>query len=360
MSISGGAVHVGSPPTDFPSEETQLVHFHDFLNLPTTKNEAVYSPHFCCAGHKWQLKVYPGGETEAEHKMMSVFLVSTSSSRLAASFAIKIKKSSGHYLDKSRGEFGDFDIFDQCVSWGWPNYISRDDILWYADSILPHGTLTLEVRIRPHLNYYVYCDSEVVHTRPSDEILKLFLDHHDADVAFQVKEQVFPAHRVILRCFAPDLAELCETFDRTNPMPINDVEPKIFQSMLGVVYGDSIDSVMWKSNSSCLFDPAKHHESILRAAGKYGFSSLRVQAEGWYIKFLGLDIDNAIDHLLHADANNLHHLKKTAMEFIVEHSEEVFKSESYLYLARSPELMSEVMLSLSKKISANKKRKREE
>ena len=53
--MTAGAVHVGIPPAEFSLEDIQIVHFHDFLDLTKTKNEAVYSPEFSCAGHKWML-----------------------------------------------------------------------------------------------------------------------------------------------------------------------------------------------------------------------------------------------------------------------------------------------------------------
>ena len=68
-------VHVGTPPAEFSSEDIQIVHFHDFLNLTRAKNEAIYSPEFYCAGHRWMLKVYPGGESESEDKMIAVYLI---------------------------------------------------------------------------------------------------------------------------------------------------------------------------------------------------------------------------------------------------------------------------------------------
>eukprot|EP00956_Cyclotella_meneghiniana_P035239 scaffold112864_cov83-Cyclotella_meneghiniana.AAC.2 len=356
--MTAGAVHVGIPPAEFSLEDIQIVHFHDFLDLTKTKNEAVYSPEFSCAGHKWMLKVYPGGESESEDKMIAVYLISMSPSKVAASFAIKIKKGSGHNLDQSRGEFGDYDNFTKYVSWGWPDYISRDDISWYSDRILQNGTLTFEVRIRPHSNYY--CNSDTRQSRPSDEILKQFLNREDADLAFKVGADIFPAHRIIIRCFAPELAELSETFDIDNPMPIDDVEPSTFKDMLSTVYGARIDAETWKRNSPYLLDPAFCEKSILRAANKYGFSSLRAGAEAWYMKFLELEVNNVIDNLLHADGNNMKSLKKAAMTFIVENSEEVITSESYKYLAKSPDLLSEVVFALSKKLSTTKKRKREE
>ena len=349
---SGVAVHVGAPPPDFSIEEVQLVHFHNFMSLATVKNSAVYSPKFTCAGTKWKLKVYPGGDSESERGMVAVYLISMSTSKIAVNFSVKIKKANGDNLDKSRGEFSqEHDIFvNKYVSWGWPDYIARDDLFWYSDRILQHGTLTFEVRIRPHPD--TYCHTSITYnSRPSDEIQKQFLNSQFADVAFKVKSQIFPAHRIILRCFAPELAELCELHTADNPMSIDDVEPGIFQTMLGTVYGANIDASVWKVNCS----------SILPAAGKYGFQTLQIEAEGWYMKYLKLNSDNVIDNLMYADGNNLLLLKKAAMEYIVEHCEEVVGSYSYTEcLKKSPDLMDEVVQALSKKLSASRKRMREE
>ena len=39
----------------------------------------------------------------------------------------------------------------------------------------------------------------------------------------------------------PELAELAEPYHTTNPIPIEDVEPDIFDTMLKHVYGKDID-----------------------------------------------------------------------------------------------------------------------
>jgi speckle-type POZ protein len=188
-------------------------------------------------------------------------------------------------------------------------------------------------------------------------MVSLFQSNDYADVSFEVKGQVFLAHKAILKCKAPDLAELCETYGTTNPMPIEDVEPRIFKDMLGFVYGVDIDAAEWKSQLGYLLDPTKQSKSILRAACKYGISSLKSEAEIWYLKLLKLEVDRVIDNLLFADANNLPYVKEAAMDFIVINSEDVFASNSFQYLQESKPLLCEVLFALSRRLSG-KKRKR--
>eukprot|EP00956_Cyclotella_meneghiniana_P026876 scaffold59175_cov36-Cyclotella_meneghiniana.AAC.3 len=119
------------------------------------------------------------------------------------------------------------------------------------------------------------CDSSL--DKRSD-LSQGFLNDIYADVAFDVKGQIFPSHKIILSCHAPELAELCETYHVNSPMPIDDVELDIFQLVLGYIYDKPIDMAEWKAQASYLTDHSQHTKSILRAAGKYGISSLKSEA----------------------------------------------------------------------------------
>ncbi|KAL3795979.1 hypothetical protein ACHAWO_013110 [Cyclotella atomus] len=71
-------------------------------------------------------------------------------------------------------------------------------------------------------------------------------------------------------------------------------------------------------------DPTKQKQSILFASSKYGFTALKSKAEAWCVKFLELNTDTAIDHLLYADANSLSLLKKSPV-LMKEVMQEVFE-----------------------------------
>jgi hypothetical protein len=44
---------------------------------------------------------------------------------------------------------------------------------------------------------------------------------------------------------APDLAELCEAFDLSNPMPFDDVRPYVFRMMLQHLYSKNMSPEKW-------------------------------------------------------------------------------------------------------------------
>jgi hypothetical protein len=211
------------------------------------------------------------------------------------------------------------------------------------------GTLTLEVRIRLQRDEYCYTDNPK--SNIGDDLLKLYLEENREDVAFRVKRKIVKSHRIILRARAPELAELSETYDVNNPMPIDDVKPEVFELMIGTLYGKRISAQTWKKQS----------KFILQAAGKYGFGDLCTEASAWYLKLLDLDVSNAVDTLMYADGNSLTLVKEAALKYISENSGKVLASDSFRLLQESPALMAEVMQALSNRVevlSENQKRRR--
>eukprot|EP00956_Cyclotella_meneghiniana_P037730 scaffold143533_cov22-Cyclotella_meneghiniana.AAC.1 len=199
---------------------------------------------------------------------------------------------------------------------GWADYASPDKILDASKNVLNNGTLSFEVGMRPHKEY-ICCDANVLSKSSiADDLYKPYLDKGSADVAFMVKGGVFYALKAILKVRVADLFVLAEPYDAKNPIPISNVEPKIFETMpmLKHVYGKKIRASYWK----------KHAKQVLDASGKYG-------SETWNVKNIkqNFTVDNVVDELLYADGKNCPILKKAAMDFIVEHGREVIESESW-------------------------------
>ncbi|KAL3776995.1 hypothetical protein ACHAWO_006349 [Cyclotella atomus] len=148
-----------------------------------------------------------------------------------------------------------------------------------------------------------------------------------SDIAFKVGRRVFHAHKCVLKAMEPR-------------MPIENVEPKMFELMLQHVDGKAILPNEW----------AEYSKPILEASGKYGFTALKEEAEAWHIKRLKLTVDNAVDE----------GLKKAVMDFIVENGKSVITSPSFANLKESGELVTELMLELAEAASNNRKRKLDE
>lgn len=167
---------------------------------------------------------------------------------------------------------------------------------------------------------------------------KLFNNKQSADVAFEVKGQVFHAHKVILS-WASKLPIMWMTSVIQITLPIEDVESELVEQIVKHAYcnGEEIPLNTWKA----------HGKEIFIASGKYGFNALWADAESRYIIQTKLTLDNSINELLYADGNNLVKLKE--VEYMVKHMEELTALESFERLYQSKKLNKEVMVAACKK-----------
>ena len=142
---------------------------------------------------------------------------------------------------------------------------------------------------------------------------------------------VFHAHRLILQKCGGQLAELCggnggptktssttttsSSSETTTRVSIGDVKPVIFKHMLHYIYGTQVPPDDLKANA----------REIVDAANKYGIVTLKLAAEACLVRSTEIDVANAMDLLLYADAKNCALLKEAVMDFIVENKLEVLE-----------------------------------
>ena len=80
--------------------ETFEVRFDGFADLPTTKSidNFVLSPEFTCFGHRWQLRVHPGGNIISDDGQVAFYLyhVSDGSIEVQATLTIEATSTNTH------------------------------------------------------------------------------------------------------------------------------------------------------------------------------------------------------------------------------------------------------------------------
>ncbi|KAL7496848.1 hypothetical protein ACHAWT_005041 [Skeletonema menzelii] len=316
--IEDAKVSVGCPPPSLSGSGEKWrsfqFHFHDFSNLSTTRKQE-----FICNGHRWQLKVYPGGDLH--EGQVSAFVCHLSEGRITTGFGIKVIDEFGKTTKRtpsSKNEF--YDGYNHC---GY-DIISRSVLLDESENILDdNGTLTLIVSIEE--------ESTTVFV-PKNPLVKMmremFNDGTTADVCFEVSTAEgkdddddrtkraktttpFYAHRSILEKCAPILAAICGSNNDSGGVAVasvNDVKPHIFHHLLFYVYGGSIPEEELKT----------HAKGIIDAADKYSIINLKLAAEAAYVQSTDISLDNAMDNLLYADSRNCALLKEAVMNFLAD------------------------------------------
>ncbi|KAL7548091.1 hypothetical protein ACHAWF_011378, partial [Thalassiosira exigua] len=209
--------------------------------------------------------------------------------------------------------------------WGWKDYTKRSSIVGTSSHVIFDDILVVELAMKsleknePPLS--AICPREsLLQKDPS-------LDKH-ADVSFTFPNDISSdegkpaqlfAHRAILQICAPGLAELCESSDKSNPVPIANVHAYIFELLLIYVYGKTIPTLYWIAFSKDLLD----------AADRYGVTNLKLEAEAWYVRQTAITSDNAMEILLYAVAKNCALLKESVMDYFAKNGKEALENLSF-------------------------------
>mmetsp|Transcript_19029 Transcript_19029/g.41217 ORF Transcript_19029/g.41217 Transcript_19029/m.41217 type:complete len:410 (-) Transcript_19029:145-1374(-) len=333
-------VHVGVPRNEWDSWESHFVHFHHFESMSTEKDHAVYSPKFSCCNHDWRVRMYPGGDKDSTDGNMAFYLGHCSGTEISAKYFFIIRDVSGKVIKENHFSQRMFAAKGEDVWWGTSNFVERAQIIDASNKILSHGTLTVEVRIKPDDDHC--CMNFIPKNAFAQKMLQSFMDETTADVLFEVKGHdgsspsiTFHAHKIVLQFCAKGsfLASLCENCDKSTPVQIPNIDPQVFRQMLYYVYGGNIAASEWKERSKNFID----------AADRYGVKDFKIEAEAWYVKHLKITVDNVVDTLDYANTKECFLLKEAAMNFILKNGKEVLASDTFDSIPESKSITREII-----------------
>jgi len=324
-------VDVGTPPERFEHWTTINVCFHGFADLSTMRDECVDSPNFFRFGHKWKLKLYPGGDEDSEEGYAAVSLVNCSNKSINIQWGCSVRDVNDKEVVYCKKETNEFDA-NAGSAWYTDNFAKLSTLM----KLLVNGALVVEVRIK--LPTTGNNAPQYIPTNPINKnMLRLFNEEETADVVFEVgvveqqtkgkrkrtkaSTTTFSAHRIILQKCAPTLYEMCKADgeEGNTTISITDVKPEIFKHMLYNAYGGEL-------SEDELTNDAK---DIIDACDKYGLIHLKLEAEASYVNSTTFSMDNMIDNLLYADSKNLALLKEAAMDYIVKNKGDIMGKVSF-------------------------------
>eukprot|EP00984_Skeletonema_dohrnii_P025216 scaffold14331_cov83-Skeletonema_dohrnii-CCMP3373.AAC.5 len=339
---------VGCPSSTGEEWQSFKILFHDFADLPSAFDQFTLSPKFTCNGHRWRIKLYPGGESQVREGYLSLVLQLCSGGCATATFEVSV-------LDKFHNtkyfteKFMDCS-FDDDTSWGYHDIIQRNKVLDQYENILDdNGTLAVIISIKRD------SAAPFVPSNPIRSMMAgMFLDEETADVCFEVSTAdvhdvddgdeaplTFHAHSFVLKTCAPMLASLFSSEDEEIAASITDVKPAIFHHLLHYVYGGDVAEEELNN----------HAKDIINGADKYSIVNLKLEAEAAYVKSTEITMDNAMDNLLYADALNLALLKEVVMDFLAENHDEAI--ESLCFSDVPSYLMKDVFVAFGRKMKGD-------
>ncbi|CAM0874023.1 unnamed protein product [Alopecurus aequalis] len=265
---------------------------------------------FFVGGHRWCIKYYPVAQPIfAHHAELSIRLHHKDANRVNAQYKITLLDQDGH---PTRPTYtGSSTFSDKAGHSGFPLFVKWKE---FEDSVCLKDDV-----------FRVMCDVTVIKdvvtqdiplcvvVPPSDmhqHLGRLLSTGDGADVTFQVGGEIFAAHKCILA--ARSSVFMAEFFGpmkekTTSSARIDDMEAKVFGSVLHFIYTDSPPEVD-KDNTVAM------SQHLLVAADRFNLERLKLMCEGNLCKHI--DVDNIATTLALAEQHGCRGLKEECFKFL--------------------------------------------
>lgn len=296
-------------------------------------------------GYEWCIRYYPDGDTMKESEgHVAVYLeLLSKAAKVRACYDLRlVNQASGLSSSvlaclKSPTVFDSLDTSKIKYAWGAGSFKKRSeleksaylrddslviecDLSVIKEPLVAEAALTVEVQMPP---------SDL-----AENFENLLETAEEADVAFEVEGEVFPAHKIVLATRSPVFkAQLYgQMRDKTRRnITVEDMQPTVFKALLHFIYTDSLPS-MDNLDADEGKEMVKH---LLVAADRYAMERMKMICEGILCKTL--DVETVMITLALADQHHCSRLKDACVEFIMSSNrmDDVLASQGYVHLKKS-------------------------
>ncbi|KAL2541619.1 BTB/POZ and MATH domain-containing protein 3 [Abeliophyllum distichum] len=332
----------------------------------------IQSDTFSVGGYEWAIYFYPDGKNPEDSSMyVSVFIaLASEGTDVRALFELTLLDQSGKGKHKVHSHFdralesGPYTLKYRGSMWGYKRFFRRTTL--ETSDFLKDDCLAMN------------CTVGVVRTRiegpklysvpvpPSDmgENLKYLLDFElGCDIVFQIGEETFKAHKLILATRSPVFrAQFFGLVGNPNSdkVELEDIEPSIFKAMLHFIYSDNLVDLHEISGSTSACTSAIMMQHLLAAADRFGLDRLKQLCEAKLCE--EVSADTVATTLSLAEQHRCPQLKAICLKFAATNLGVVMHSEGFRHLEQScPSLLSELLETVASvdeksNIMLNKKR----
>ncbi|XP_031116092.1 BTB/POZ and MATH domain-containing protein 3-like isoform X2 [Ipomoea triloba] len=314
----------------------------------------ISSDTFSVGGYDWAVYFYPDGKNVEDSSIyVSVFIaLASEGTDVRALFELTLMDHSG------RGKHKVHSHFDRALESG-PYTLKYKGSMWGYKRFFKRATLEASDYIKDDC-LSMHCTVGVVRTRvegpkqysisiPASDMglnLKYLLDSEvGSDITFQVGEETFKAHKLILAARSPVFkAQFFGLIGNpnTDKVELEDIEPSIFKAMLQFLYTDQLPNLheIIGSTSACTSTIMMQH--LLAAADRFGLDRLKQLCEAKLCE--EVNVDTVATTLSLADQHRCLQLKTICLKFAATNLGVVMQSEGFKHLEEScPSLLSELL-----------------
>ncbi|KAG4181361.1 hypothetical protein ERO13_A10G222600v2 [Gossypium hirsutum] len=244
---------------------------------------------------------------------------------------------SGPYTLKYRGSMWGYKRFYRRTTLESSDYIKDDCLIMNC---------TVGV-VRTRLEGPKQCSIHVLPSEMGQNLKALLESEVGCDITFQVGDEAFKAHKLILAARSPVFrAQFFGLVGDPNidKVVVKDVEPSVFKAMLLFIYSDKFPDIqeITGSGSTCMSTNMVQH--LLAAADLYNLDRLKVLSEAKLCE--KLNADTVATTLALAEQHLCSQLKAVCLKFAATPANlgAVMQSEGFRHLEESfPSLLSELL-----------------
>ncbi|KAL6980593.1 BTB/POZ and MATH domain-containing protein 3 [Sarracenia purpurea var. burkii] len=314
----------------------------------------ISSDTFTVGGYDWAIYFYPDGKNVEDSSMyVSVFIaLASEGTDVRALFELTLLDQSGKGKHKVHSHFdralesGPYTLKYRGSMWGYKRFFRRTTLetsdYIKDDCLAMHCTVgVVRTRLEGPKQYSILVP-------PSDvgQDLKYLLESEVGfDIVFQVGDEKFRAHKLILAARSPVFrAQFYGLIGNPNmdEVALQDLEPSIFKAMLLFIYSDKLPDVQEITGSTSLCTSTIMVQHLLAAADRFGLDRLKQLCESKLCE--EVSVDTVATTLPLAEQHQCPELKDICLKFAAANLGGVMQSEGFRYLEENcPSLLSELL-----------------
>eukprot|EP00268_Persea_americana_P006312 TRINITY_DN1228_c0_g1_i1.p1 TRINITY_DN1228_c0_g1~~TRINITY_DN1228_c0_g1_i1.p1 ORF type:complete len:411 (-),score=60.92 TRINITY_DN1228_c0_g1_i1:460-1692(-) len=316
----------------------------------------VSSDTFTVGGYDWAIYFYPDGKNpEDSSAYVSVFIaLASDGTDVRALFELTLMDQSGKGKHKVHSHFdraldsGPYTLKYRGSMWGYKRFFRRSSLemsdYLKDDCIAMHCTVgVVRTRIEGLKKYTI----SIPPSNMGQCLRELLESGIGSDILFEVGEEMFKAHKLILAARSPVFrAQFFGLVGNPNmdKVVVKDLEPAIFKAMLLFMYSDVLPDIAEIMESVSMSTSTIFVQHLLAAADCYGLDRLKLLCEANLCEEISADTVAAT--LALAEQHHCIQLKSVCLKYAVSPGNlgVVMKSDGFGCLEETcPSLLSELL-----------------
>ncbi|KAK3189938.1 hypothetical protein Dsin_029499 [Dipteronia sinensis] len=316
----------------------------------------IASDTFIVGGYAWAVYFYPDGKSAEDNSTyVSLFIaLASEGTDVRALFELTLMDQSGKERHKVHTHFGralesgPYALKYRGSMWGYKRFFKRT--LLETSDYLKDDCLSIRCCVGVVKSHTEAPKTYSIAVPPSDigkHFGKLLEGGIDTDVNFEVDEEKFAAHKLVLATRSPVFrAQLFGPLkdQNTQCIKIEDMEAPVFKTLLHFIYWDALpdmEEFMGLSSKGVSTLMAQH---LLAAADRYALERLKLLCEAKLCEDVA--INTVATTLALAEQHHCFQLKNVCLKFVAlpENLKAVMQTDGYEYLEEScPSVLTELL-----------------